>query len=195
MITATMAGRRLALTVETGEGEEPIAPFLVQPLSAREGRAMSERYLLGIEGIAPDAGTNMADILAALGKENYERADNELTQAEGELVAQAAFFWQTVGGIEAVRALLEPHDDGTQGGDVSTGKAIAVFRLRVLPLLSRIRQLLASELQTRTAGTGDTDSRPDGEKPASGPDSPPSEQQPDPSPTPSPSPDSPATTD
>lgn len=194
MITATIHGRSLKLTVETEPDEEPIEPFLVRPLSAIEGRAMSQRYLYTLEGIPIEGDVN-TDIIAAFGMENYKRADATLTQAEGELLAQAAYFWQSVGGIEAVRALLDVADGGQQGDLDHLGKALGVFRLRMVPLLSQIRHRLESALQMREGSTPDTDTRSGGDssesEPASSPSSEPTPPPPSP-PTTSPEP-SPAT--
>lgn len=194
MITATMHGRSLQLTVETEPDEEAVEPFLVRPLSAREGRAMSERYLFTLEGLPIEGDVN-TDIITAFGMENYQRADETLSQAEGELLAQAAYFWQTVGGIEAVHALLEVVEGGRQGDLDSLGKALAVFRLRMVPLLSQIRHRLESALRTREASFPDTDTPAGGDssenEPGNSPSSEPTPPPPSP-PTTSPEP-SPAT--
>jgi len=162
MITARLQGRRLALTVETEPDETAIAPVLVEPLAARVGRELSTRYLLAVEGVLDDGGQIGLDVLTAVGKSNAERIDAELSQAEGELMLQAAYLWQTVGGMEAVRAYLEPDEHGEQGGDVARGKALAAFRLRAVPLLSQIRHSLASARRTQQADTPATDTPPGG---------------------------------
>lgn len=158
MITAQLQGRRLALTVETGDSEESIAPFLVDPLPARVGRELSIHYLLAVEGVNLADADISADIVRAFGKANAERADTELHQAEAEVMLWAAFMWQTIGGLEAARAILEADDDGVQGSDKSRGKALALFRLRAAPLLSQIRHRLESARQTQQGATPDTDS-------------------------------------
>lgn len=157
MITAKMDGRRLVLTVETGDDEEAIAPFVVVPFSAKRGKQVSQTYLFAVEGI-PYEGDIASDMLDALGRENAARADEECSMLEGELLLNAAYLWQTVGGMDSVRALLEPAEDGTQGGVEARGKALEAFRLRVAPLLSQIRHRLESALQMQREGTPGTDS-------------------------------------
>lgn len=162
MITAQLQGRRLALTVETEPDEPAIAPIIVEPLAARVGRELSTRYLFAVEGVLADTTVINADVLRALGKENAERIDGELSQSEAELVLQAAYLWQTLGGMEAVRAYLEPDENGEQGGDAAKGKALAAFRLRAVPLLSQIRHSLESARRTQQADTPATDTPPGG---------------------------------
>lgn len=186
MITATMHGRSLQLTVETEPDEEPIEPFLVRPLSARAGRELSQRYLYSLEGI-PFEGDINADIITAFGLENYQRADETLSQAEGELLAQVAYFWQSVGGIEAARALLDVAAPGEQGDLDRLGKAVAAFRLRMVPLLSQIRHRLESALQTREASSPATDTPAGGDSSENEPGNSPSSE-------PTPPPHSPPTT-
>jgi hypothetical protein len=195
MITARMDGRRLVLTVETAPDEEAIAPFVVAPFSAKRGREVSERYLFAIEDI-PFVGDVGQDMLDALGRENAERADEECSSFEGELLLNAAYMWQTVAGMDAVRALLTPDPEtGEQGGVESRGKAHEAFRLRVAPLLSQIRHRLESALQTHRDATPDTSSPQAGESSENGNDSRPSEAQPPSSNSSTPASDSPPSTD
>jgi hypothetical protein len=166
MLTAKMNGRRLQLEFEAEPGEEALAPYLVAPLSARDGRAMSIRYLLASEGL-PHEGPSLAeDLVTALGAENYDRADGELHADDQNLLAQAAFYWQTMGGGTALRALLDldPADKGEQGGVVSRGKALTVLRSRLVPLLHETKRRMESEHRTPAGSTPDTGSRPAGEK-------------------------------
>lgn len=192
MITAKLQGRRLALTVETEPDEPAIAPVLVDPVSARVGRELSSRYLLTVEGLLADSGQIGADMVRAIGAENAARIDDELSQAEAELMLQAAFFWQTVGGLDAVRALLEVDADGVQGGDLARGKALAAVRLRAVPLLSQIRRDLESARLTHQAATPDTDTPPGGATSDGEPNGSPSSEPPTPSTSTSPPPSSPA---
>lgn len=197
MITAKMQGRRLVLTVETEEGEPPVEPFYISPMGAKAGRELSVRYLYTSEGLPIEDGDVAADMVRAVGQENYDRADEELSQNEGELILRAAYFWQSVGGMDAVHTLLEVDASGEQGGPDSRGKALAAFRLRMVPLLSQIKHHLESAIRTRAASTPATDTRSGsessgskpGEQPNSGPQS-----TPDQPPTPSPA-SSPATSD
>lgn len=182
MIKAQQQGRRLVLSIETGEGEAPVEPFLVDPLPMSVGREISTRYVFATEGIPVSDGSVGQDLLLAFGAANMERASNTLRADEFELVSQCAYFWQTVGGMEMVRAMLTPDEDGVQGGDVGRGKAMAAFQLRMVPLLSQIRRHLESARRTLTASTPDTDTRSGSESSESEPASPPkpSEQQPNP---------------
>ena len=162
MITAQLRGRRLALAVETEPDEQAIPPVLVEPVSARVGRELSTRYLLAVEGLLDDPTVIGQDVVTAMGKDNAARIDAELSQHEAEIMLQAAYLWQTVGGMEAVRAYLETDEHGEQGGDVGRGKALAAFRLRAVPLLSQIRHSLESARRTREADTPATDTPPGG---------------------------------
>jgi len=162
MIKAELQGRRLVLTVETEADEEPIEPFLVSPLPARAGRELSIRYLYQIEGLPIEVGSIEQDFLDAFGVENAERADNTLGMKEGELLIRAAWFWQGMGGIEAVRALLEVDENGDQGSDEAAGKAVGVFRLRMVPLLSQTRHRLELARQTLAESTPATSTPPGG---------------------------------
>lgn len=178
MITAKLQGRRLVLTVETEADEAPIEPFYVTPLSARAGRELSRRYLFASEGLDGGEDVDMSqDMIDAFGRENFERADAETTQGEGELLIQAAYFWQSVGGVDSLRALLEVDDDGLQGGATARGKALAAFRLRMVPLLRQIRRSLESAPPTPPATSPDTSSPEAGKLPDEQP-SPSSNQQP-----------------
>lgn len=172
MITAKMQGRRLRLTVETEPDETPIEPFLVDPLTGREGREVSTVYLYVLEGITQDNGELGDAMTQSFGVENMKRAE-DLSQHEGALLAQAAFFWQSVGGIDAVRELLKPDADGVQGAEEAQGKALAVFKLKIVPLLSQIRHLLELARQTQMESSPDTDTPQAGENSESKPDLPP----------------------
>lgn len=192
MITAKLQGRRLVLTVETEPDETPVPAFYVEPFSARAGRELSTRYLFTTEGLPIEEGSVGDDMMAAFGMDNYERADTTLSQAEGELLVQCAYFWQSVGGLESVRALLEVSPDGEQGGDESRGKALAVFRLRMVPLLSQIRHRLESAHRTLAESSPATDTPSGSESSGNEPGEQPSSEQPaQPTPVPSsPSPES-----
>lgn len=184
MIKAQLQGRRLSLTVETDPDETAIAPFLVSPLSAKDGRELSTRYVFVTEGIPVSDGDGIeGDLVLALGAENFRRADEELSAAEGELIAQAAYLWQTLGGLEAVLALLAVDEHGRQGTPEHLGKALAVFRLRMVPLLSQIRHRLESARRTSGASTPGTDTRSGGESSGSEPGEKPSSDSPTDPPT------------
>lgn len=162
MITAQLQGRRLILTVQTEADEPAIEPFRVDPLSAKVGRQLSARYLMGLSGAAVPEGEDIgADMIRAIGPENYARLDDELRQEEAELIMQAAHLWQTVAGMEGVRALLD--------GEDGPGKARQVFLNRMAPLLPQIRHHLESARLTLAESSPATGSPQDGEQPDSAP--------------------------
>jgi hypothetical protein len=186
MITATIEGRRLKLVVETGEDEAPIEPFYVAPVSARVGRDMSRRYLFALEGIVvpDDDGRVETDLVAAFGFDNAARADEELSAAEGMLITQAAYFWQMVGGMDSVRAMLTVNPETGEQGDLDArGGAVAAFRLRVVPLLQQMSLRLELARQTPTDGTPGTDTPVGGGSSESAPSGTPQPEQPASSPT------------
>lgn len=183
MIAAALTGRRLSLTVETAPDETPIAPFLIDPVSAKTGRELSVRYIFTTQGLPLEAGSpDMSeDMMRSFGRANTERADDELTAAEGEALLTAAWLWQTVGGLPSVQAYLASVNNG-DAPDVSLGKALPVFMQRAVPLLSRIRHRLESVNLTSSDGTSGTNFPQAGEQPAPvpSPPAPPSTPNPDP---------------
>lgn len=176
MITATKHGRGLLLTVEAGEGEAAIEPFYVAPVSAREGRAMSSRYMLATVDLADTAQIGV-DMVNAFGRENAERAQDECTIEECDLLLNAAWHFNTIGGWDALTALLSVDSDGTQGGVEARGKALTAFRLRAVPLLSQISHDMESARRTLEGATPDTVTRPGGAQPDEPSSSEPSESQ------------------
>lgn len=173
MITAKMQGRRLCLTIETDPDETPIAPYLISPISARRGREMSKNFFFVTEAMGVNDGSLGDDFTEAFGAENMKRADEEVSQPEGELLTLAAFYWQSVGGIDAVKELLEPDARGMQGGEFGQGKARAVFQLHMVPLLSQIRHHLELARQMQEESFPATATRSGSESSESKPDLPP----------------------
>lgn len=121
MITASKDGRNLVLTMEGVDD-----PFVIRPLPGHAGRAITDIYLNSITG-----NTTGADLAAALQmavdgavldgdtwqpkpeaeQVNFNRIGMELSQEESELILMPAFFWQTILGMDGVRAYI----DGGEG--------------------------------------------------------------------------------
>lgn len=117
MITASKDGRNLVLTMEGVDD-----PFVIRPLPGHAGRAITDTYLNSMSGQ-----TTAADLTAALQmavdgavldgdtwkprpeaeQTNFNRFGLELSQAETEGIIMPAFFWQTILGMDGVRAYIE----------------------------------------------------------------------------------------
>ncbi|MBG9889821.1 hypothetical protein ABE10_25325 [Bacillus toyonensis] len=116
MITAEKTGRNLVLTLEG------VAPFEIRPLPGHAGRQITDTYLNSVGGnvSAPDlaAALQMAVDGAVLDgdtwvprpdteQHNFTRIGMELSQEESELILMPAFFWQTILGMDGVKAYIE----------------------------------------------------------------------------------------
>ncbi|MEJ6554027.1 hypothetical protein PQI51_03190 [Microbacterium esteraromaticum] len=117
MITAHKDGRNLVLTMEGVDD-----PFVIRPLPGHAGRAITDTYLTSVAG-----GSTAVDLTAALQmavdgavlngdrweprpdaeQANFNRIGMELSQEESELILMPAFFWQTILGMDGVRAYIE----------------------------------------------------------------------------------------
>ena len=115
MIDAKKDGRNLVLTVEG------VDPFVIHPLPGHAGRQITDTYLTSV------AGGSTADLTAALQmavdgaildggvwvprpeseQTNFNRLGMELSQEEAELIIMPAFFWQTILGMDGVKAYIE----------------------------------------------------------------------------------------
>jgi len=171
MTTATQQGRQLRLTVD-GIDE----PFLIDPLSAKRGKYLTERFIRASLGQMTQAEAEEI-FIESLGASNYSRmsgyyvdeyhpggryaqtwtpegavirdpGDDEtitakfiareavgdepelegepIRQEESEALALAAFYWQTVVGMEAVDAFL---NEG--GGTNGSLKALTLLQIRL----------------------------------------------------------------
>ncbi|TFC92039.1 MULTISPECIES: hypothetical protein [Cryobacterium] len=100
MTTANLVGRNLVLNIDGLE-----EPFIIVPLAGRRGQALTATFLnIAMGAISP---MSMDDALAeAAGPGMYDRVRDELTLHEGESVLLAAFYWQTVLGMDGVNAYL-----------------------------------------------------------------------------------------
>ncbi|MEA1264252.1 hypothetical protein MicroSTF_14510 [Microbacterium sp. STF-2] len=140
MIDATKNGRNLVLTMEG------VDPFVIRPLPGHAGRQITDTYLSSVAG-----GSTTIDLTAALQmavdgavlegdvwvprpeseQTNFNRIGMELSQDEAELIIMPAFFWQTILGMDGVKAYI-------QGGEGLAGtlKASGALTAR-LGLLAR----------------------------------------------------------
>lgn len=114
MITAKKDGRNLVLTMEG------VDPFVIRPLPGHAGIQITDTYLESIAGKTVEiaAALQMAVDGAVLEdgrwvprpeaeQTNWARFGMELSQAESELIIMPAFFWQTILGLDGVRAYIE----------------------------------------------------------------------------------------
>ena len=140
MIDATKDGRNLVLTMDG------VDPFVIRPLPGHAGRQITDTYLSSVAG-----GSGTIDLTAALQmavdgaileddrwvprpeseQTNFNRIGMELSQDEAELIIMPAFFWQTILGMDGVKAYI-------QGGEGLAGtlKASGALTAR-LGLLAR----------------------------------------------------------
>lgn len=132
MITAEKQGRNLVLTMEG------VDPFVIRPLPGRAGIQITETFLATMGGtpnidlaralqIAVDGGVLEGDRWAPRPEseqENFTRIGMELSQDESEAILMPAFFWQTVLGMDGVRAYI----DGGEGlaGTLKAAGALSV---------------------------------------------------------------------
>ncbi|MGN7977442.1 hypothetical protein ACTJJ4_07695 [Microbacterium sp. 22195] len=141
MITAEKQGRNLVLTMEGVD-----QPFVIRPLPGHAGRQITDTYLATMGG-RPDV-----DLLAALQmavdgaildgerwvprpeaeQENFNRIGMELSQDESEQILMPAFFWQTILGMDGVRAYIEGGE-----GLAGTLKASGALSVRLGLLVPR----------------------------------------------------------
>lgn len=159
MIQAELQGRRLILTIETNDDEPAIAPFVVEPLGMRVGRQLTVDYVnwcMGVGQLTPDRKEEIFTI--AVGTENRARADDTLTQAEGEELLIKAFMWQTIIGMDGIKAF-----DEAGGGTAGALKSIRLLtsRLGLLPSPTSPNSESANPMQQ--AGTRATTTRSGGE--------------------------------
>lgn len=116
MIDAKKDGRNLVLTLDG------VDPFVIRPLPGHAGRQITETYLTSVAG-----GSTTVDVTAALQmavdgavldgdrwvprpeaeQANFNRMGMELSQEEAELIIMPAFFWQTILGMDGVKAYIE----------------------------------------------------------------------------------------
>lgn len=170
MITAEKVGRQLHIRVE-GFDE----PYIVEPLPGRAGLQITEAYLNAIGSTSSVEDAVNAFVMALDGarydehtkkwvpvppeeQHNTNRLGMELSASEQDLVQMPAFFWQTILGMDGVRAYIE----GGEGlsGTLKAAGALAA-RLDRLNLLTSPRTASASPTRT---GSSRTTSSPRGGK-------------------------------
>lgn len=142
-VQADKQGRNLVLTVEGVDD-----PWVIRPLAGHAGRQITATYLAFLQGKADMAAFTAAMRMAVDGavfdkeqdrwvplpeadQENWRRIDMELSQAEANDVVTPAFMWQTVLGLDGVKAYIEGNADGGDG----LGKAVALLHARMARLL------------------------------------------------------------
>jgi hypothetical protein len=176
MVTAALQGRNLVFTVEGLE------PFVVRPLPANQGRYVTSLYVdatiavarathLGqsVPGepfthmndammICVDGGTWDDERQAAIplpeaDRVLWNRLDNEASQSEFKDIMHAAFFWNTVLGIDGVNQYL-----AEGGGDTGGLKLLG----SLLTHMGKSLQLTSpsSESETQTPSQASTPSTP-----------------------------------
>lgn len=171
-IRATQEGRNLHLHVEGLE------PFIIKPLPGEAGYKITESYLnqargggdqleatlalvMAVDGAVHDPETDTWNPVPEQDRENSNRMGKELSTAETEDVAMAAFFWQTILGLSGVNIYLEGG-----GGVAGHTKALTamVQRLGLSPLLTSPSSALEDLIQLQ-ANTPNTSTPQSGRKP------------------------------
>lgn len=142
-VTAEKQGRDLVLTMQGVDGA-----FLIHPLPGRAGeqvtntflqtgaganraKEMTDALIMSVDGARQNALTGLWEPLPVEEQANFNRIGMELAQAEAEAILMPAFFWQTILGMDGVKAYLE-------GGEGLSGTLKAMEALsRRLGLLLR----------------------------------------------------------
>lgn len=116
MINATKDARNLVLAMQG------VDPFTIRPLPGHAGRQITDTYLNSVSGNSTAADLTAALQMAVDGavldgdrwvprpdseQTNFNRIGMELSQEESELIIMPAFFWQTILGMDGVRAYIE----------------------------------------------------------------------------------------
>lgn len=163
MIKAELQGRRLILTVQTADDEQAIEPFVVEPVPMGVGRQLTADYLnisMGVGDISPERKEEIFTI--AVGAENRARAEELLTQPEGEELLLKAFMWQTIIGMDGIAAF-----DEAGGGVAGAVKSIRLLTARsgLLPSMTSPNSALGNQIQQ--AATPGTNTPQDGAQPDS----------------------------
>ncbi|WP_341935343.1 hypothetical protein MRBLWO14_000990 [Microbacterium sp. LWO14-1.2] len=116
MIDVQKDGRNLVITIEG------VDPFVIRPLPGHAGRQITDTYLKVTAGVGEPSELTAALQIAVDGgvldgdrwvprpeaeQTNFNRLGMELSQEEGELIIMPAFFWNTILGMDGVRAYVE----------------------------------------------------------------------------------------
>lgn len=141
-VTATKVGRDLHLQFEGVD-----APFVIRPLPGRAGLQITDTYLAISGGenraqdltqalqIAVDGAVREGDRWVPVPEDqqtNFNRIGEELSQDEAESILMPAFFWQTILGMDGVKAYLEG-GEGLSGTLKATGALSRRLGLLVRP--------------------------------------------------------------
>lgn len=143
-ITAEKVGRDLHITMAGVDGA-----FVVHPLPGRAGVQITDTFLASSGGTASAESLQAALIMAVDGarhnaitgrwepvpeeeQTNFNRIGTELSQDESEGIIMPAFFWQTVLGLDGVKAYIEGGE-----GLAGTLKASGALSRRLGPLVRR----------------------------------------------------------
>lgn len=142
-ITAEKVGRNLHLTMEGVDGA-----FVIHPLPGNAGLQITQTYLtanvgqastkewtdaliMAVDGARHNAITGRWEPVPEAEQTNFHRIGMELSQDESEGIIMPAFFWQTVLGLDGVKAYIEAGE-----GLAGTLKAAGALSQR-LGLLAR----------------------------------------------------------
>lgn len=122
-IKAEQVGRRLVLTVTDENGAAVFEPYIVEPVPMKAGRQLTADYL----AVASQTGTVSVERQAgmfreALNEHNAARAEEEVSQVEGDELCVKALMWQTVIGMDGIRAF-----DNAGGGVAGMVKALRLL--------------------------------------------------------------------
>lgn len=118
-VSAEKVGRNLHLKMEGVE-----QPFVIKPLPGGAGIQITDVYLrtssgksraeewsealvMAVDGAVFNEDTGIWEPVPDEDRTNFHRFDMELSQAESEGIIMPAYFWQTVLGMDGVRAYLE----------------------------------------------------------------------------------------
>jgi hypothetical protein len=129
-IKASKVGRDLHIEMEGVDGA-----FVIHPLPGRAGVQITDTYLstyggqavdllpalqMAVDGARQNALTGLWEPLPEAEQVNFNRIGNELSQEESEGIIMPAFFWQTVLGMDGVKAYIEG-GEGLAGTLKATG--------------------------------------------------------------------------
>jgi len=143
-ITAEKVGRNLHITLE-GAGE----PFVIRPLPGNAGIQITDTYLnsmagqtadivtalqMAVDGARKNAITGKWEPLPEEEQTNFQRIGDELSQEEGNDIIMPAFFWQTILGMDGVRAYTS--EGGGLPGTLKASGALSQRLGRLLPRTS-----------------------------------------------------------
>lgn len=175
MITASRDGRNLKLNVEGVD-----TPFVIRPLPGNAGHQLTETFLRTNIGQASSEEMSLALAMALDGgvlvddrwqpvpeehRVNSRRLGTEVSLGEGEDIAMAALFWQTVLEDVGVNIYLST-GGGVEGLSKATGALVA--RTGLSSHLTSPSSALESLILLQ-GSTPNTSSPPDGAKPGKKP--------------------------